>query len=245
MAKFVVRGSIPKKLIIATLCALAYACVLTPQAFAQHGGHEGGGHVGGGGHFGGGARASVPHASAPRASHGTTVPPQVIIRQRPIFIHRRVFVHAPIFGFRGGFFNSWWVNCGPLWRWDYGYGCDNFLPYGAGFENYVTIPVYETAPYLYGGGERELVQLFLKQGTAWNVTDYWFVGDQVHFITLEEGGTKSVERTMALSELDLQKSIDANTRRGFRFVKRDAPVEQYLREHPEANPPLVEPQEKN
>jgi hypothetical protein len=173
------------------------------------------------------------------------VAPQVIIRQRPIFIHRRVFVRAPFFRFRGGFYNSWWVNCGPLWRWDYDYGCDNFLPYGAGFENYVTLPEYEPAPYLYGGGERELVQLFLKQGTAWSVTDYWFAGDQVHFITVEDGGTKCVERSMALSELDLQRTIDVNTRRGFRFVKRDAPVEQYLREHPEANPPLVEPQEKN
>jgi hypothetical protein len=41
--------------------------------------------------------------------------------------------------------------------------------------------------------------------------------------------------------LDLQKTVDSNTRRGFRFVLRDEPFEQYLRDHPDGAPPAVPP----
>jgi hypothetical protein len=77
------------------------------------------------------------------------------------------------------------------------------------------------------------------------VTDYWFVNNQVHFVTLEEGGAKSVERVIGLDELDVQKTVDVNTQRGFRVVMRDEPLEQYLRDHPDANAPLLQPQQKN
>jgi hypothetical protein len=63
------------------------------------------------------------------------------------------------------------------------------------------------------------------------VTDYWRVDNQLHFTTLDGGGAP-VEHTVEFSQLDLQQTIDVNTRRGFRFVLRDEPFEQYLRDHP-------------
>ena len=71
-------------------------------------------------------------------------------------------------------------------------------------------------------------QLVFKDGTTYTVTDYWRVNDQLHFITIEEGGTKSVPHTVPFGDLDVQRTTDANTAQGFRFVLRDEPIEQWL-----------------
>jgi hypothetical protein len=88
--------------------------------------------------------------------------------------------------------------------------------------------------YVYGEERPDLPQLFLKDGTVLNVTDYWLVDDQLHFAMIEEEeyGTKPAEHVIPFDALDLQMTIDANTRRGFRFVLRNEPLEQYLRDHP-------------
>jgi hypothetical protein len=237
MALFVPSGSIPMELLIAA-CVLTSACLLAPLASAQHVGH-----AGGGGHFNAGGRIGAPHAVAPPASHAVIVRPRVGNRQRPIFIRRRVFHGAPFYWFREGFYSSWWLTCGPLWYWDY--GCNDWFPYGYTPENYVTLPPYQSAVYLYPGEGRDLVQLFLKDGTTYSVTDYWFVNDKVHFTVPDETRTKSVEQVIGLDELDLQTTIDVNTRRGFRVVMRNEPLEQYLRDHPDANAPLLQPPPKN
>ena len=109
----------------------------------------------------------------------------------------------------------------------------------------MTLPRYETPVYLFSEPGNELVWLYFKDGTAYGVTDYWFVDDQVHFVTLEEGATKLVEKVLGRDELDVEKTVDVNTKRGFRVVMRNEPLEQYLRDHPEANPPLLQPQQKN
>lgn len=153
-----------------------------------------------------------------------------------------MFLRPPIFRF-GLAYPGWWVNCGAAWALDF--GCGWRVPEYP-VENYVAAPLVIYEPeYVYYGGPSELVVLFLKDGTAYSVTDYWFVNDEIHFTVLEEGGTKSIEQVIGADELDLQKTIDVNTRRGFRFVRRDEPLEQYLRDHPDANPPLVEPPPKN
>jgi len=74
-------------------------------------------------------------------------------------------------------------------------------------------------------------QLLFKDGTTYTVTDYWRVNDQLHFVTIEEGGTKSVPHTVAFEDLDVQRTTDANTAQGFRFVLRDEPIEQWLEHH--------------
>src|SRR5438309_8362451 len=42
--------------------------------------------------------------------------------------------------------------------------------------------------------------LVFKDGTTYTVADYWRVDDQLHFITNEEGGTKTVPHTVALGD---------------------------------------------
>ena len=79
-------------------------------------------------------------------------------------------------------------------------------------------------------------QLVFNDGTTYTVTDYWRVNDKLHFITIEEGGTKSVPHTVAFEDLDVQRTTDADAAQGFRFVVRDEPIEQWL-EHHAQHPP--------
>lgn len=251
MARFILCSSMQKRILLVATCVLAYLCVHTPIATAQHpGGHTGG-------HVGGGVRTGAPHVFVPPASHPATSRPPFIagpqppgvnagfhFRPRPInVLRRRLFFGAPFFSCGLGFNSVWWPNCGPFWGWGFYY---NPLPFiGYGFENYVTLQPYQVPVYLYGPEEQEQVWLYLKDGTAYSVVDYWFVTGQVHFIAVEDGGAKSVEHVIGFDELDVQKTIDVNTRRGFRVVRRDEPLEQYLRDHPDPMPPLLEPSQKN
>jgi hypothetical protein len=95
--------------------------------------------------------------------------------------------------------------------------------------------------YLYSGEGRELAQLYLKDGTVYYVTDYWLLDGQMHFTIIDEAATKSVEQVIDFDELDLQKTIDVATRRGFRFMLRNEPAEQYLQDHPDLTPPVAQP----
>jgi hypothetical protein len=79
-------------------------------------------------------------------------------------------------------------------------------------------------------------QLVFKDGTTYTVTDYWRVNDQLHFITIEEGGTKSVPHTVPFGNLDVQRTTDADATQGFRFVVRDEPIEQWLEHHAQHAP---------
>jgi hypothetical protein len=63
--------------------------------------------------------------------------------------------------------------------------------------------------------------LYLKDGTVYDVTDYWLEDGKIHFRTPEG----SVEQVLGVDELDLQTTVDVNTRRGFRFVLRNEPAE--------------------
>jgi hypothetical protein len=281
MARFILRGSILRKILLFAFGVLVCACLQTPIAWAQHagggghvgGGHVGGGHVGGGGgHSAGGGHASAPHGSAP-AGHGTTsgfrtsgviVPPARFnagsfrFRPRPIpprptpprpipIFGFPIFFGAPFF-FDGAFNSFWWPSCGPFWGpgcsfspfygyGGYGYGYDmenNWPSYGSGGQG--TTPNYTYPPYLYGRGARDLVELFFKDGTVFDVTDYWLVDGQMHFMTVDEGGTKAAEHARDFDTLDLQTTINVNTERGFKFTLRNQPLEQYLRDHRDANP---------
>ena len=71
-------------------------------------------------------------------------------------------------------------------------------------------------------------QLVFNDGTTYTVSDYWRVEDQLHFITVEEGGTKSVPHSVPFDSLDVQRTKDAAAAQGFRFVIRDEPIQQWL-----------------
>lgn len=74
-------------------------------------------------------------------------------------------------------------------------------------------------------------QLVLNDGTRYIVTDYWREDDQLHFMTLEEGGTKFVPHAVPFDTLDLQRTKEAAKAQGFRFVIRNEPFDQWLEHH--------------
>jgi hypothetical protein len=139
---------------------------------------------------------------------------------------------------------------GPFWGWNscWSSTCDFYWPLTLGSTSisspgptsYVS-PVYETPVYVYGDERQDLPQLFLKDGTTLNVTDYWLVDEQLHFTMIEAGEAKPAEHVIPFDALDLQATVDENTRRGFRFLLRNEPFEQYVRDHPEGPPPVVKP----
>jgi len=249
MARLSLHSTVLRNLAV-LLCGLACWSVLTPVALAQHGGHVGGG--------------GMPHVSAPAASHspsaaarpakapaaGKSTPSSSLrLPVRPV---RPVPPVYPIYGYYGypfyfgnpffygfglgwGFDSCWWADCDLFWGW--GAGGNGLGPYGYGYTpgNYVSAPTYGPSyayPQGYGGGDQP--QLYLKDGTAYTVTDYWLVDDQLHFTVREEG--KPVEHAIPFDALDLQRTIDVARQRGFLFVLRDEPVEPYMQHHPEITP---------
>jgi hypothetical protein len=244
-----VRRSILKKFVIVVSCALP-VCVLTPLASAQYAtGHT----TGGGVHI---SAPPVPHMSispapiihaplsTPRISVASSAgqlgragfrPPLRPIRPFPpvLVVYESPFLlGGPLWGLN----SCWWATCDLLGLWTLGYTTVS----SPGPTNYIS-QVYEAPVYVYGEEGPDLPQLFLKDGTVLNVTDYWLVDDQLHFAMIEEVGTKPAEHVISFDALDLQTTVDANTRRGFRFILRNEPFEQYLHDHPEGWPPAAMP----
>lgn len=176
--------------------------------------------------------------ASPGAHHpGIILPPVRPIRPiRPIFpliiIYPSPFLFGqPFWGFNG----CWDLNCNSFWPWTIEY--TNISAPGP--TNYV-LQASETPIYVYGDEREDRPQLYLKDGTILNVSDYWVVDNQLHFKVVETGA-RPVEQVIPFEELDLQKTIDANTQRGFRFLLRNEPLEQYLRDHPDGPPAAAVP----
>ena len=265
-------GSIFKTILILAACSLACALAQTP-ALAQHPGvHPGvGGHAGGAGRMG--APLSAPIVRPPGFAGPRGAGPRFTgmgrfgarngfgFRQGPIGVfHRQRFFGAPFFRPGAGFpfgvglkVNSlWWPACGPSlgWAWGAGFDCYPFPFYGYGygaygFENYLAPQMYEAPVYAYGGDERALIWLYLKDGTVYGATDYWLVDGQMHFKMIEDDPAKPAEHKIPYDEMDVQKTMYVNSHRGFRIVFRDEPWQQYLKDHPNETPPDVPPPQKN
>lgn len=166
---------------------------------------------------------------------GIVRPPVLPVRPRPPVI----FIYNPIYLYGGPYWPTnlcWWATCDLLWPWSFGYPTIS----SPGPITYVP-QIYEYPVYVYGDEREDYPQLYLKDGTVLNVTDYWVVDNQLHFTMMDTPGAKPVERSIPFEELDLQKTIDANTSRGFRFLLRNEPFEQYVRDHPEGPPPVAAP----
>jgi hypothetical protein len=134
----------------------------------------------------------------------------------------------------------WWKTCNQYWTSALIYNGANIGQWNP--PNYVVAPPSETRVYVYGQERPDVPQLFLKDGTILSVTDYWVVDGQLHFMLIEEDGIKPVEQVIPFDELDLQKTIDVNTQRGFHFLLRNEPLEQYMRDHPDGPPAALSPQ---
>jgi len=110
--------------------------------------------------------------------------------------------------------------------------CDVFSP----VQYPVPYPVWNLVTpvpdYLFAGTISEShPRLVFNDGTTYTVTDYWRVDDQLHFITGEDGGTKSVPHVVPFSQLDVQRTTDADKALGFQFVIRNEPIDQWLEHH--------------
>ena len=243
-----VRRSILKKILIFASCLPV--CVATPRALAQHSASR---TAGGVVHMppppifhGPVSPAPTMHApiSASRiwvapstGALGTAVlrPPRRPIRPFPpaFVIYESPFLPGgPFWGLN----SCWWTSCELFWPLTLGYATFS----SPGPTNYIS-QVYESPVDAYGEERPDLPQLFLSDGTILNVTDYWVVDGQLHFMMIEGDGTKPAEHMIPFDALDLQTTVDANTRRGFRFMLRNEPFEQYLRDHPEGPPPALTP----
>jgi hypothetical protein len=62
------------------------------------------------------------------------------------------------------------------------------------------------------------VLLYLKDGTMFVATDYWMANDQLHYIVSYAG-----ESTIPLNQLDWQRTVDENAKRGIRFSLKNRP----------------------
>ena len=168
-------------------------------------------------------RVFVPH---PRPV--VPIRPFVPIPRGPNFPPFRFHVLTPphFYSYRlgAGLGGAWWPSCGGF----------IFSSYGCGAFPINAPPLY----YYVDGSQRP--QLVMKDGTTWNVSDYWLVDNQLHFKAVQENGS-IVERTVDFNQLDMEKTIDLNTQNGFRFVLRNEPMEQYLRDHPEVGTPGWQP----
>ena len=136
----------------------------------------------------------------------------------------------------------WWATCDYFWTSALLYNSaplDVWNP-----ANSFLSPPFQSPVDVYGEEKPDSPQLFLKDGTSLYVTDYWVVDDQLHFMITQEDGMKPEEQVMPFDELDLQKTIDVNTNRGFRFLLRNEPFEQYVRDHPEGPPATLKPQSR-
>lgn len=150
--------------------------------------------------------------------------------------HHRGFVGPRSRRFHHGFYSYWWpyYSYGCPYSWDWGFNCYTWPYYGYGYgydfgidptyysaDPQSAAPTYARPAYRYKGQQRDLVELYLKNGTAFDVTDYWLEDGKIHFRTPEG----SVEQVIGVDQLDLQTTVDVNARRGWQFVLRNEPVE--------------------
>ncbi|HET9308894.1 MAG TPA: hypothetical protein VFO46_22970 [Candidatus Sulfotelmatobacter sp.] len=163
-------------------------------------------------------------------------PPLRPIRPAPPII--QIYVFPLVAGPFWPSYFCWWATCDQFWASAFLYSAVPVSSWNPA--NY--LPPAPEPVYVYGAEPRELPQLFLNDGTVLNVSDYWLVDRQLHFMISEEEGAKPTEEVIAFDELDLQRTVDVNTRRGFRFMLRNEPFEQYVRDHPEGPPPAISPQ---
>jgi hypothetical protein len=151
--------------------------------------------------------------------------PQARAAPRPLARPRVRVVGVPWFAARPAVFRR----CGILVPFLYP------VPYSVPYPVWNFIAPLPTYVFV-GSASASHPQLVFKDGTTYTVTDYWRVNDQLHFMTSEEGGTKSVPHTVPFGDLDVQRTTEADAALGFRFVVRDEPIEQWLEHHPRQTP---------
>jgi hypothetical protein len=171
--------------------------------------------------LGGSAPVRLGRAALPSPRPAVSAPP------RPIGPPPRRFYPIGI-GFYGGYAPTFGLGFGfPFFGFDcFWFDCFGFNYLGS-----------YSAPWHYNAQPQATMLLYLTDGSAFEVTDYWVEGDSLHYIA-EEGGEDEVR----VSDVDVERTTDANARVGFRFTldrtRRGTPLD---RVKPPTNPP-EEPQ---
>jgi hypothetical protein len=62
------------------------------------------------------------------------------------------------------------------------------------------------------------VLIYLKDGTMFAATDYWMAGDELHYVVSYAG-----ESAVSLDQLDWQRTVDENSKRGVKFTLKNKP----------------------
>jgi hypothetical protein len=151
------------------------------------------------------------------------------------------------FGCGGGFFDPGFFGygygyCDPFWGCPgYGYGGYGSYYNGGYYGNQIynqstdgssvsnefnpSRSWFPSAPAEEGGGGRATsgpeVALFLKDGTVYAITDYWVADNKLHYVT-NYGG----ENSIPLDQIDMQRTVDANAKRGINITLRPTPYSQ-------------------
>lgn len=134
------------------------------------------------------------------------------------------------------------VQVTPFYRWcppwlGQSYSPLQYLyPYGAA-ANLTPDYTLPSPSYVFvGSAAVSYPQLIFNDGASYTVADYWREDDQLHFITVEEGGAKFVPHSVPFGDLDVERTKDRAAAEGFRFVMRDKPIEEWLEDRTEEQP---------
>lgn len=128
-------------------------------------------------------------------------------------------------------------DCNPFWAEPWAFGCDTFGyfdGFGGGLyeteppqsseepteepETSIFVPPPESSSPEEIQAEKILFVLFMKNGAVYAVTNYWIADGKLHYLTSYGG-----ENTIEMSDLDLQKTVDVNAKRGVDFTLRPRP----------------------
>jgi len=162
------------------------------------------------------------------------------------------------FGFGSPFFglNCFYFNCFGFNSFGYGYSPFGYGPFGYkyfgynnfgyndfGYNNFAFDsfdPYSSSSPSHYNTNLQPAMLLYLASGSAFEVTDYWVEGDTLHY-KAENGGSGEVPVT----DVDVQRTTDANGRVGFRFnldrARKGTPLDRV--EAPTNQPDEPQPQQ--
>jgi hypothetical protein len=120
--------------------------------------------------------------------------------------------------------------------------------YSAPYRTFYPVVDYTLASPTYvfvGSAAASYPRLVFNDGTSYTVADYWRVDDHLHFITVEEGGTKFVPHSVPFDNLDVDRTKDHAKAGGFRFLIRDKPIEQWLQDRTQEREARGETKDKN
>lgn len=148
------------------------------------------------------------------------------------------------FGFGWGW-NSWWWGPGLGW-WDpfwfdpwwwgwrpygyyspspaYNYGApSDYGNYGPSSPSYSTPDSAANPPNANVAADASVsvvpaLRLYLKNGATFDVTDYWFADNKLHYVT-----TDGSELAIEMDQLDLQRTVDENAKHGAQFTLKSQP----------------------